>query len=397
MTTPLRTTSTSIRYLPRWIWRLGIAYMTMAVILYVLAFPVRYQQLLSAPDATPLQATFQVFLDYLLVIVATFIGFMLVLRRPDESIALLAGVVTVVGSPSIIGLTFFSASLHPLLLIPNGVILSTIASITVILFMSLPDGYLYRRWLVWSILPLLIYDTTRYIIFFVLAPPEIQPLRPIMLLGPTIFIGASILVMVHRYRHTASTIQKQQFKWFFFGILIAMLIFLLNQIIRMVIIFAGATTLTVPLFTSFLTTFGGIISSLSLVFAISRYGLWNIDLTINRSLVVSVVTIILVILFGAVFVLTQNLLRGILGESQSEIAVAIAALVIGISFNPVRHKVRTFVDRRLYGFRFDLDQLARHKEIADITNPGALTGRTLGGYTLLGVIGRGNMGEVYQA
>ncbi|HRF99038.1 MAG TPA: protein kinase, partial [Aggregatilineales bacterium] len=46
--------------------------------------------------------------------------------------------------------------------------------------------------------------------------------------------------------------------------------------------------------------------------------------------------------------------------------------------------------------RFDLNQLAHHKAKADVLVSGALTGKTLGGYELMEVVGRGNMGEVYK-
>jgi serine/threonine-protein kinase len=61
--------------------------------------------------------------------------------------------------------------------------------------------------------------------------------------------------------------------------------------------------------------------------------------------------------------------------------------------------VRSLVDRRLYGFRFDLHELRRAQRTRGLpptTNPGSLTGNVLSNYQLLDVIGKGGMGEVYK-
>jgi len=76
--------------------------------------------------------------------------------------------------------------------------------------------------------------------------------------------------------------------------------------------------------------------------------------------------------------------------------VAVAALGARALFNPVRRFIQRFVDRRLYGFRFDLNELKKAEQPLEIKNPGALTGRTLQEYQVLGVLGTGGMGEVYQ-
>jgi len=54
------------------------------------------------------------------------------------------------------------------------------------------------------------------------------------------------------------------------------------------------------------------------------------------------------------------------------------------------------IDRRLYRFNFDLNQLAAAQRALTIKTPGLLTGQVLGQYDVRSVVGKGGMGEVYR-
>jgi serine/threonine-protein kinase len=392
-----KSTSTAIHFLPNWIWQMGVVYMVMALITYIFAFPIRYMQLLNNPALTPLMATIQLGIDYLLIITLSIIAFILVFRRKNEWITLLMASALITVPPNISNGSHLAGQLHPIFHIPAGIVTVLTASLAFLLLISLPDGVAKPRKLLWFIPVLILYDFSRYLFLIVFPTTNVQNLRPIATIPDFIIVGIALIAMIYRYRKVASTTQRQQFKWLFWGLTIEISIVFINQIFRVIIILMGGNVAIIQLIVSFSNTIGGILLCTSLVFAISRYGLWDIDLTINRSVVTGVVTISLFMLFGIIFWLVQTVMRGILGSEQSEISVAISALAVGGAFNPVRHQVRTFVDRRLYGFRFDLNQLQRHQAKLNAGNIGSFTGQKMGGYQLLDVIGRGNMGEVYKA
>jgi len=70
--------------------------------------------------------------------------------------------------------------------------------------------------------------------------------------------------------------------------------------------------------------------------------------------------------------------------------------VAGLLFNPTRKQAQNLIDRHLYHLRFDLNELNSGQKPLEVKTPGLLTGRTLGEYEVLDVIGRGGMGEVYR-
>jgi predicted Ser/Thr protein kinase len=208
------------------------------------------------------------------------------------------------------------------------------------------------------------------------------PLITVLLIG--------LAARVYRYRRS-SAVERQQTKWVGFG----MAIWILSFIFDFLPAFLGSNPtllVLISMITHSLLNLSSIVLVVCMGIAITRYRLWDINVVINRSLVYGVATLLL----GGVFLGALLLLRWLFGIEQSGLAFAGSLLGAGLLFNPTRRRVQHLIDRRLYKFRFDLNQLAAAQEPAVIQNPGLLTGRTLGGYQVLGVLGKGGMGEVYQ-
>ena len=90
----------------------------------------------------------------------------------------------------------------------------------------------------------------------------------------------------------------------------------------------------------------------SLVVAVLRYGLWDIDLLVNRTLVYGVLTATLV---GAYFasVTSLQIAFGGITDAGGDAAIVVSTLVIAALFQPLRRRVQDLIDRRFYRRKYD--------------------------------------------
>jgi hypothetical protein len=91
---------------------------------------------------------------------------------------------------------------------------------------------------------------------------------------------------------------------------------------------------------------------LSIGVAVLRSRLFDIDLLINRTLVYGSLTTVLVALYFGGIVLLQRLFVALTSE-QSTLAVVASTLLIAALFNPLRRRIQSFIDRRLYRSKYD--------------------------------------------
>jgi hypothetical protein len=103
---------------------------------------------------------------------------------------------------------------------------------------------------------------------------------------------------------------------------------------------------------------------LAIGIAILQYRLFDIDVIIRRTLVYSILTLLLgLVYFGGVAIL-QNILTALTGQ-ESPIAIVVSTLLIAALFTPVRTRVQNFIDKRFYRARYNAERsLARFTIVA---------------------------------
>ncbi len=154
---------------------------------------------------------------------------------------------------------------------------------------------------------------------------------------------ASAVSLIVRMRRAGSE-QRQQIKWLAYGgAVVVGTIFVGGLVIPwsvpVSIVIMSVALLGLPVFTGI---------------AIVRYHLYDIDLLINRTLVYGSLTLMLALVYFGGVTATQALLQTLTGQQKlPQLAVVISTLLIAALFNPLRHRIQSFIDRRFYRSKYD--------------------------------------------
>ena len=250
-----------------------------------------------------------------------------------------------------------------------------------------PDGRLVSpRWR-WVVRFALFFSVT-VAVFSALSPGEIQnqgilnplgieALRPVFDLLDTLafalyftLLFASAASLVVRYRRSGS-VERQQIKWLAFAALAIPVWFLTNAPIE-----AAA-----PGLFSVVDSLAFTMIPVAIGIAILRYRLYDIDVVINRTLVYGSLTVMLALVYFGSVTATQAVFTALTGqEEQPQLAIVVSTLVIAALFNPLRHRIQSFIDRRFYRRKYDAAKTLESfsAKLRDETNLNALSDDLVG-------------------
>ncbi|MFC0213963.1 sensor histidine kinase [Paenibacillus chartarius] len=237
--------------------------------------------------------------------------------------------------------------LHPLL---NGLVrwVGAFGMPAFIVFVSLfPNGKLEPGWSRWLVLTVIAVRVPG-----MLAPGtalDIQNAMPVFAVWFVAWIGTMIFLLVYKYRRTMSPTERLQTKWAVFGCLAAIAglagwtaVYVINRpawdanpyLMYVLELGIQLSMCAIPV---------------TLLIALLRYRLWNIDPLLSRTLVYGILTLCVVGLYaGSVGYLS------LLFQTSGSWAISFAATgLVAVLFHPLRVRLQRMVSRWLYGGQGD--------------------------------------------
>ncbi len=169
--------------------------------------------------------------------------------------------------------------------------------------------------------------------------------RSSILVALAYFVWA-VLVFVDSYRRLEDPVEKEKLRWLVWGVVIsivpAALLFGLVTVLDLHVPYIDVLTLVCLLFLP--VSFG---------YAILSHRLMDIEVVVNRGLVYSAITLILVVVFIVVENVLAELSLELTGKSSFALAMG-AAIVMAALVDPVKKRIQSFVDHLFFAYKVKL-------------------------------------------
>ena len=291
--------------------------------------------------------TYNVVLALLQSLVFLILGGFLFWRKSSQPVGLVASYFLVSAALA----PFLAPSTYPLEFIFSYLAPACVFAALGYFLVAFPDGRFVPGWS-WVLVALW---GVQAIFFVIPGPFNIKSWPPLLFaLEEVLTYGGTVAVLVYRYVRVFSSSQRQQAKWLLFGFGGLIVMVTLYDLLASLFPALAAPDSLYHLAGDTITTVMFLLMPLSLVIAIQSYRLWDIDVLIRRTLVYTILTAILALIYFGCVVLLQHLVNGITGQAgQSPLVIVASTLAIAALFSPLRRRIQQLIDRRFYRRRYD--------------------------------------------
>ncbi|NHC42620.1 sensor histidine kinase [Bacillus sp. MM2020_1] len=170
-------------------------------------------------------------------------------------------------------------------------------------------------------------------------------------------IAVTIFSQVFRYRRVSSSVERQQTKWVVYGVSISLLGSIVISGFFVYPIFAENPVSYLYL-SAILYAVVAIIP-LTLVVAIVRHRLWDIDPLVNRTILYGALSLSIILLYSGLVLYLSSLFK----TENNFIISLISTAIVAVVFSPLKERLQRIVNRLMKG-RHD-DPYAVLKELGD--------------------------------
>jgi signal transduction histidine kinase/DNA-binding response OmpR family regulator len=325
------------------------------------------QKLLRVGFSTNLAVGYIIAFDVLILLSFLVIAVLIFLRENDNLWVIFTSTILIASgifyTNSALGLVVQSSEWGRL---AHGVIIC-VSSSAFILLQLFPDGQWVSPLGRWLVIPQLLWAFTQ--IIFLVSQRSLPLVLYVGIYSSLIIF--SLTSQIYRYRRIATSSQRQQVQWLIIGLLIfgsGFLLLHLSQILLFPLFIA--TDFVYILIDFILVRLSNVVPPIALTIAmsaiLSRYQPKNIDWMVNRSMVYSFLTgVLLVITFFSV-ALFQVFFQALFHQTYG-VPITISIALIVILFRPLRQSMQNFVDRSFYREKIDF-QLAFDAFIRELSN-----------------------------
>ncbi len=186
----------------------------------------------------------------------------------------------------------------------------------------------------------------------------VSTIEPLLLLATLMTL---ILSLVARYRGSSQGV-RQQMKWLLW-VTLSIIVVLIPAVVTGIVTRDPQTYSPLEsLISAIENIYIPLAPFVAISIAILRHKLYDIDIIIRRTLIYSILTAVLgVIYFGGV-VLAQQVFRATTGETP-DLAIVVSTLLIAALFSPLRRRIQQTIDRRFYRRKYNAElTLARFNQ-----------------------------------
>jgi len=172
------------------------------------------------------------------------------------------------------------------------------------------------------------------------------------------FFALGAFAQVYRYLRVSTSIEREQTKRV---VLVVVACFAIIAILDLAVFIltprlSYAQNILFSLFEKAGATLPVLILDLSFVFAIYHYRLWDTDLYINRTLVYSLVTLFLLMIWVVTTQVLNYAFQLFLGKQAGLFGALLSSIQVAAIYRPVRNWVEKWVNTRFYQDRIDYSE-----------------------------------------